>query len=62
MNVQYQGSGLVAEYIIMDYIVHMHIPSLWKMQRNSAQPCFIADSCIYCILRPVHSVLLSSVD
>lgn len=31
MNAQYQGSGLVAEYIIMYYTVHMHTPSLWQM-------------------------------
>lgn len=51
MNARYQVSGLVAEYIIMYYTAHMHTPTLWQMQHNSAQPSFIADTCIYCVLR-----------
>lgn len=50
----YNGKKIILfidEYIIMDYIVHMHIPSLWKIQCNSAHPCFIADSCTDCVLR-----------
>lgn len=62
MNAQYQGSGLVAEYTIMYYTAHMRTPSLWQMKHYSAQPSFIADSCIYCVLRHVHSVLLRSLD
>lgn len=62
MNAQYQGSGIVAEYIIMYYTAHMHTPSLWQIQHNSVQPSLIADACIYCVLRHVHSIPLRSLD
>lgn len=60
MSAQYQGAGLVPEYIIMYYTAHLHTPSLWQMQHNSAQPSFTEDSCICCVLRHVYSALLGS--